>query len=98
MFPRQRGDDHVEFFQGHDPISRPGPGYMTYKIQEKLNRRIVGEGENFGEHITRPIFVEHLFFSDQDYVAAQRRAFAHKVAAFKKGGDADDVELLRLRR
>jgi hypothetical protein len=65
---------------------------MADQIQEKLNRRIVGQGEDFGQGLARPVFVQHLLFGDENDVAALSLQFAHKISAFEKGGEADYVE------
>ena len=91
MLARQRGDDHVELFQRHDAVRHSRLADMTDKIEKQLDRRIVRQGKHFVKHVARPILVEHLFFGDQDDVAARGFAFAHEIAAFEEGGEADDV-------
>ena len=40
--------------------------------------------------------MQHLFFGDEDNVAALRFAFTHELAAFEESGEADDIEWFRL--
>src|ERR1700738_4831264 len=97
MLARQGRDDDIELLQGHDAVRLPGPGNMTYQVEEELNRRVVGQSKYFINNIAWPVFGQHLLFSNEDDVVAQRSAFAHKVAAFEKSGEADDIEWFRWR-
>jgi len=91
MLARQRGDHHIELFQRHDAIGHSRLADMTDEIEKQLDRRIVRQGKYFVKHVARPILVEHLLFGDQDDIAAGGFAFAHEIAAFEEGGEADDV-------
>ena len=92
MFARQRGHDHIEFFQSDNAIRFIGLRDVAYQIEEQFDRRIIRQSEYFIEHVTRPVFIQHLFFSDENHPAAFGLAFAHEVAALEKGGETDDVE------
>jgi hypothetical protein len=65
---------------------------MTYQVEEELNGSVVRESINLIEHLARPVFKQHLLFSNEDDLVAQCFALAHKVAAFEKGGEANDAE------
>src|SRR5258706_5400397 len=94
----ERGNDDVKFFQSHDPIRLGWLTNVTHQIEKEFNRRIVGHGEYVTQNLAGPVFVQHLLFGDQNDVAALRLAFAHEVATFEEGGEADDVEWSRLHR
>src|SRR5438552_3755831 len=97
MLAGQGRNDDIELFQGHDTIRFPGPGNMTYQVEKELNRRVVRQGKYFVNNIARPVLGQHLLFGNEDDVVAQRLAFAHKVAAFEKGCEADDIQWFWLR-
>ena len=92
MLARQRCNYDIELFPRDDPIGFGGLGDVTREIEKQFHRRVIRQGEDFIEHIAGPVFMQHLFLRDENDSAALRFAFAHEIAAFEEGGEADDVK------
>ncbi len=83
---------HVEFIERDDAIDGMGPGYVTYGIDQTLEREILGHGEDFADAFERPVAVAEFFDGQEQDEAAHRFAGADEFLALFIGTDAENGE------
>src|SRR5262249_10261850 len=92
VLAHQRGSHNVKFLQRDYAIDLCFAREKRQQIDEQRWTSIVWNSDQVVETVARPIFAEHLFFRDQNDIAAMFLALTNEVSAFEIGGEADDVE------
>jgi hypothetical protein len=81
---------HVELIERHDAIDAPAPRQIADGVGDLFERQSFRHGDNFVQHIARPVGVAMLFERHQEHAAAQARALAHEGLALHVSRVAED--------
>src|SRR5687767_7122101 len=92
MFTNQRRCHHVKLLERYYSIRFPLSRDIRNQIDYQGWSGVVWHRDQVIETVTWPVFLKHFFLGDKDDIAAVTLTLTNKVAAFKIGGQADDVD------
>src|SRR5215207_956397 len=92
MFTHQGSRDNIKLLQRDDAIYLGFARQKCEQIDEQRWTSVVWDSDQIVETVARPVFLEHLFFRDQNNIATLIFAFTNEISALEIGRKTDNVE------